>query len=1085
MIKIEHCRKRGMLVLAVLAAFMLLFGIAFSVKATATPGQIPVLDDEVSFREDYGVGYTLTVSAAEFTAGEETLPAAAVLAYEGETVATLSTEEASFRYKLEQLGNYSLTYYCEYEGEIWPHSFLFTVSDRPYFDHSLNGVYPIGSDLPLTATASYKGERVTASAKVNGVAVTDAYYHAASVGTVTVTFSAVFGGQTYEEETDVVIKIGDPSDLFIGMSGITSKTPNVSAAEIYREGNGVRIMGGSPGSVARYSNVIDLNSLNQTTDLISFLPLSGDGYTPITEVLIRLVDVHDSSRSVYWRFYTVYWDIGGCTAYAGFNYDGRTMGRFNEGGDRFGEVRTDWMAQIPNATFDVGETNKTNLMWFAAQTDYANRAFYVTTELPSGQDPWLLLDADDSSQVGVGKEWQGFTTGEVWLEIEFSGSGNTGVLVKEVAGQTLSGLTVEDTTPPSVVTDYEDDANMPVGTVGQAYPIPQAARVLDAVEGELDASSVTIELFKVNGIISENCSDLIEGTAFVPPEPGTYRIAYTARDSSGNESVRYVHLEISGEAAEITVSCSLPETAFVGETINLPDVSVTGMTTLTTRTVQYSFNGTPLSVGAGSDYTFTEEGTLSLCYEFIDYVNNRRSATLETLVTISPDPVITVRGMPYTAISGRDLYLPDFTAYDYNYPQSDSRFEPVKSIAINGNNVSATERRYTVTEKAGETLEVVLRAGKAVETYEIDVISPVYVADYFLTQSSSEVTKINSETYTGFRFDGDIDIKTANAVVVDNYSGFVNSFALSAENGTLEIRMTDYLRPYKSIYFSIDLATRMLTINGTGTEYSVGTGRVSLRYREIGQLLADYGVITSWTDGTAFDGFERGLAVIEWKVSGVPGEATLELYELGMTRLVTRYVDGVPQPFEDNGVPSIVLSASVYDQSPSLGQMLFIPAAEGYQALSGSCNITVTVYDATGEIVIEDALANTDHYYTVDSYGVWLIEYCVTYADGAIDMRSMPITISSKLPPTVDVSSAIPESAKVGSSFTLPAVEASGVGETEVYWSVTAPGGRTFVYESGEAIEFAEAGTYRLTLMVSDDWNYTVDQYTIEAVQEG
>ena len=59
------------------------------------------------------------------------------------------------------------------------------------------------------------------------------------------------------------------------------------------------------------------------------------------------------------------------------------------------------------------------------------------------------------------------------------------------------------------------------------------------------------------------------------------------------------------------------------------------------------------------------------------------------------------------------------------------------------------------------------------------------------------------------------------------------------------------------------------------------------------------------------------------------------------------------------------------------------------------------------------------------------------------------------------------------------------MGKTEVYWSVAAPGGRVSVYESGEAIEFAEAGTYRLTLMVSDDWNYTVDHYTIEAVQEG
>lgn len=145
----------------------------------------------------------------------------------------------------------------------------------------------------------------------------------------------------------------------------------------------------------------------------------------------------------------------------------------------------------------------------------------------------------------------------------------------------------------------------------------------------------------------------------------------------------------------------------------------------------------------------------------------------------------------------------------------------------------------------------------------------------------------------------------------------------------------------------------MLTINGTGTQYSVGGNLVSLRYRDIGRLLSDYGVISSWTDGTDFDGFERGLAVVEWKANGIKGEATLELYELGMTKLVTRYVNGIPQPFEDNGVPSIVLSASVYDQSPSVGQTLFIPAAEGYQALSGSCNITVTVYDASGKEVIK------------------------------------------------------------------------------------------------------------------------------------
>ena len=110
MIKIKPHKKCGVVALTVVAALAVFFGVTFSINANADPGEIPVLADEVSFREDYGVGYTLTVNAAEFTAGEEVLPATAILSYEEESVAILSTEEASFRYKLEQMGSYTLTY---------------------------------------------------------------------------------------------------------------------------------------------------------------------------------------------------------------------------------------------------------------------------------------------------------------------------------------------------------------------------------------------------------------------------------------------------------------------------------------------------------------------------------------------------------------------------------------------------------------------------------------------------------------------------------------------------------------------------------------------------------------------------------------------------------------------------------------------------------------------------------------------------------------------------------------------------------------------------------------------------------------
>ena len=218
-----------------------------------------------------------------------------------------------------------------------------------------------------------------------------------------------------------------------------------------------------------------------------------------------------------------------------------------------------FLAQLPNATFDYEDSKKTDCMWFGVQADYATRAFYVTTEMPAGMDPWLLLDADDSSQVGVGKEWKGFTTGEVWLEFVFDGSGNSGILVKEIAGQNLSGEKIADTTAPSVITDFALDNDMPVGIVGQAYPIPAPAKILDGVEGILSSSAAEIRLYKTEGILSFDCSDLIENGAFVPKEAGTYRIRYILTDSSGNEGLRDLLVEISSEQQEITVGCALPQ----------------------------------------------------------------------------------------------------------------------------------------------------------------------------------------------------------------------------------------------------------------------------------------------------------------------------------------------------------------------------------------------------------------------------------------------------------------------------------------------------------------------------------------------
>lgn len=1057
---------------ALLVAVALAVGLPVYGRAEATE---PTFDPDVTFRTEYGAGYNLVIPRIEVTADGERLPVAAVLARGGETVATLGMDDAQVKYRLNTLGDYALTYICDYAGSTFTRSFLFTVKDMPYFEHNLQSAYPIGSELPLSAVAVYKGERKTATATVNGNAATS--YRATGIGTVRVTFSATFGETTYEETTDVTVRVNGYDDLFIGNAGVTSVTADVDAPEYMRAGNGVRIMAGSSGAVVRFSNLIDLNALTAQDNLVRFTPLSGEGYAPLKQLYVRLVDAYDPTNTVQWRFYSVTWDAGDATAYAGFNYDGREMGRFNEAGDRFGEVRSDWMTQLPNGTFDIDRAIfKTNRMWFAAQTDYHNKQFFVTSELPAGQDPWLILDADDAAQVGVGREWRGFTTGEAWLELAFDGAGKTGVLVSEVAGQSLSGGEIADVTAPSVLTDYIDDANMPVGRLNQPYPIPAAAKVLDAVEGLLDPSAVTVRLLKTNGILSEDITNRIENGAFTPDAAGQYRIEYKAADASGNESRRYVNFEISAESVDIEVTCNLPATAFVGETLTLPDVTATGMTTLVKRLIEYEYNGRKLDLTPGNDLVLSEAGTLQLTYELVDYVGSRRTATLTTTVSVSPDPIVTVRGMPYTAISGRELLLPDFTAYDYNYGVDDPRHEPVKSITVNGKPVDADVRKYTVTERAGSTLTVVYAAGDASVTRTVSVVAPALLSDYFLTSSSGSVTPVNTGEHVGFRFTDDLTVKPINPSAVNNFAGFLAAFDVAGE-GTVDLYMTDCLRPYKTVFFRADLARRMLTIGGTGTEYPIPAGRLSLRYKSVGQLLAGYGVIRAWTDGTPFDGFSGGVAEIEWQLTGF-GSTELKLYTLGMTNLKSNMQGGVPQPFADNAVPAIVTASSVYDRIPALGETLTVPAAQGWSALSGTCDVRVTLYNTAGDKVLNNVSANKNYHVTVDDFGVWLIEYVVTYADGAVDRRPMPITVRSAQPPTVTVNGSFAASYAVGDTVAIPTVSATGVGECTVFTSLTYPDGSVRNFEPGASVTVEQTGVYRLTVIASDDWNYTVKAFT-------
>ena len=59
MIKRKYCKIYSILMLAVISVCSLILGFVLLGNAGSVSAEGPVFDDEVTFREDYGVGYTL------------------------------------------------------------------------------------------------------------------------------------------------------------------------------------------------------------------------------------------------------------------------------------------------------------------------------------------------------------------------------------------------------------------------------------------------------------------------------------------------------------------------------------------------------------------------------------------------------------------------------------------------------------------------------------------------------------------------------------------------------------------------------------------------------------------------------------------------------------------------------------------------------------------------------------------------------------------------------------------------------------------------------------------------------------------
>ena len=487
---------------AVLVALIALIGLAALLPLCVKKADGLAQFDEICYEETYGVGYSFTIYSSKALLDGEEVPTSAVLMFGGEAVASLSQGEQSVKYRLGKAGAYTLSYVAEKNGKRYVKSYSFSAVDAPYFSENIEPKYKLGEMVELDAFAFFGAENksVVGTLFKGGARVSngESSFVVRETGDYTVLFSARFGEETYTFSRHFSVGVNGYEDLFIVTDGKASFEPNASAPEHITAGKGLKIFTG-PSTVLRFSNVIDLSEIGSDENFIKFVPLTGDEYQNITDVIITFTDVYDENNKLSVKFGSA---PNSSLPYVYVSYNGPYMGINDETSSNFyNTVQNVYATGIFDAAFTKRDGRNA---WMRGLIDYAQRRFY-TYKFARDAKPVLVLDADDPSLVGFGSEWEGFTTGEVYADISVDGKENAGIILAEFAGQGFAGETVTDTGAPSFVLDYASES-MPTGVVGKPYRLPQVRKVLDLIEGEIPAEKVSVQLSRLFGekIIDES-----------------------------------------------------------------------------------------------------------------------------------------------------------------------------------------------------------------------------------------------------------------------------------------------------------------------------------------------------------------------------------------------------------------------------------------------------------------------------------------------------------------------------------------------------------------------------------------------------
>ncbi len=974
------------------------------------PSQTVQTDFHFEDGAEYKIGDVITLPIPKVDRSKVVHSYTVEVAADGKTIATLNEDDTAYRFTVG--GEHTFTYRLVADTAIEMDSFTCNVEagSSLLIDWLPAQVGRFDTLMMKPVVMKLDGKDVTADIKITDpdgeeVIPNNSQVSFRKAGEYRFVFT--FQGENGEvlEETRLISAVLNTSDLFSFLSGGVSKEENVSAPEGMGEFNkdyqnfgcnqveatGLKLTFNGTATI-RFNNVIDLNEIPADASLIELfaLPVTVPDYTGhvvgealspgdtkypsggykhgtsnFTEFDIKLVDKYDPYNEVIIRYFTMptlsYWNWNECYVAVGNSSILQAINASGSLSQRPAAYRDS--GYITNFSF-YGEGNNP----FNVRVDYANKSFYTVT---NGKEH-MILDYDDAQRLGAANVWNGFTTGECYLELSFpSVTSDTSILITSVLGTPLSEVSPTDATPPHLTVDMLE-TELPVAQKGTSYSIPNAV-AFDAITG---ACEVHVQVLDSNG----TTVDVSDGK-FTPNEIGTYLVSYSASDFYGNTVTRKYSVTVLEQVEDVTVKRADETPIFAGISIKEPKFEITGGSGNKEYSVEYYMDGQKIEA-VGGWLTAPKVGTMEMRFTVTDHIRTY-SKTIFQEVLASDTPVMDSVVLPQALYVGKAYAFPMAGAFDYKN-QSVAQVR----IAVNGLTLGS-DRMYTPTQEDLNkgTLTVVYSAvanGKmSTKSYTMRVME--YAASSSAIVEGNGISTEYADRYCTITSNTNFRIPFAYAVAAEQFQISFGGVYGADNFSTIAITLRDSKDINKVVTvkllkqadnkFAVTIGGTTETVNAPWITYNndnqatlvVAYSGGSIILKDGNEVLYGSFPLTVWDNGLAFDGFSSGGVYGSAEFSGVVGLTTVRLYGFS-GQSYNRF-----NIFAD---AQVAFAESFESAVVSKGTEVKIPVAFGYSPVSYQISTSYEVIAPDGSI-IKSGSGLDGGAFVCDQYGQYKVVWSI------------------------------------------------------------------------------------------------------------